>query len=79
MANPNAQQQTAPETETVKGKDLLQRGLDALFGKAGDLIHGATQKGKEKGDDAAPQDEQTPKPTVIEAEGSEVPPKDGKA
>ena len=78
MANPNGNAQTNPEPE-VKGKDLLQRGLDALFGKAGDLIHGATQKGKEKGDEPSSQDEQTPNPAVIEAEGSEVPPKNGEA
>lgn len=41
MANPT----NNPEPE-VRGKDLLTRGLDFLFGKLGDAVHGATQ-GKE--------------------------------
>lgn len=58
------------EKPEVDGKDLLQRGLDAMFNRLGDAIHGATKKetGKAKGSEAAPQGDAK---TVIETEGSE--------
>jgi hypothetical protein len=32
------------DSDEVKGHDLLKQGLDAMFGKLGDLIHGAQKK-----------------------------------
>lgn len=56
-----------PEVE-VDGKDLLQRGLDAMFNRLGDAIHGATKKETGKAKDGKATKE------VIEAEGSESSP-----
>ena len=63
--------------DVVHGKDLLTRGLDAFFGKLGDMIHGATQKDEAKEeshqatDDTSANGKASDAP--IEAEGEEVP------
>lgn len=63
MANePNSQD----SDDIVHGKDLLTRALDAFFGKAGDMIHGAAKKDSAKDKQAT----SGKASQVIEAQGS---------